>query len=60
MTRNPVIKFRMLLFCCALLPVLLRAQEPQERESILIISSYNPDTRRMSGFIAEFERGRTV
>ena len=56
MTRNPVIKFRMLLFCCALLPVLLRAQEPQERESILIISSYNPDTRRMSGFIAEFER----
>ena len=32
------------------------AQAPQERESILIISSYNPDTRRMSGFIAEFER----
>ena len=56
MTRNPVIKFRMLLLCCALLPALLRAQEPQERESILIISSYNPDTRRMSGFIAEFER----
>lgn len=45
-----------LLLCCALLPALLRAQAPQERESILIISSYNPDTRRMSGFIAEFER----
>ena len=45
-----------LLLCCALLPALLRAQAPQERESILIISSYNPDTRRMSGFITEFER----
>ena len=44
-----------LLLCCALLPALLRAQAPQ-RESILIISSYNPDTRRMSGFITEFER----
>ena len=42
-----------LLLCCALLPALLRAQAPQERESILIISSYNPDTRRMSGFIAD-------
>ena len=45
-----------LLLCCALLPALLRAQAPQERESILIISSYYPYTRRMSGFIAEFER----
>lgn len=57
MTRNPMKKNRIfLLLCCALLPALLRAQAPQERESILIISSYNPDTRRMSGFIAEFER----
>ena len=49
-----------LLLCCALLPALLRAQAPQERESILIISSYNPDTRRMSGFIAEFIRSRPM
>lgn len=32
------------------------AEEARGRESILIISSYNPDTRRMSSFITEFER----
>ena len=46
----------LLLSCCVLLPSLLRAEEARGRESILIISSYNPDTRRMSSFITEFER----
>lgn len=48
----------MLLLLCGfiLLPSLLRAEQTRGRESILIISSYNPDTRRMSSFITEFER----
>lgn len=37
------------------MPVCLRAAETAERESILIVSSYNPDTRRMSQFIHDFE-----
>lgn len=47
---------RWLPLCCILLlqPVSLRAEEA--RESILVISSYNPDTRRMSSFINDFER----
>lgn len=32
------------------------AKATEARESILIISSYNPDTRRMAEFITEFER----
>ena len=58
MTGNQVIKHwtLLLLSCCILLPSLLRAEEARGRESILIISSYNPDTRRMSSFITEFER----
>ena len=59
MTRNIAIKCGVLLLigCCILFPMSLRAQEnAPERESILVISSYNPDTRRMSSFITEFER----
>lgn len=40
----------------ALLPGILHAQQASGRESILIISSYNPDTRRMSSFITDFEQ----
>ena len=49
---------RSLLLCCCilLLPAFVRAHESAGRESILIISSYNPDTRRMSSFITEFEQ----
>ena len=48
---------RSLLLCCILLlPAFVRAHESAGRESILIISSYNPDTRRMSSFITEFEQ----
>ena len=58
MIGNQAIKHWILLLlgCCILVPGLLRAEESRERESILIISSYNPDTRRMSSFITEFER----
>ena len=58
MTGNRAIKHwtLLLLSCCILLPSLLWAEEARGRESILIISSYNPDTRRMSSFITEFER----
>ena len=49
-----------LLLLAALLPATLRAQQtaaqPESRYSILIVSSYNPDTRRMSSFISDFER----
>lgn len=48
----------LLLGCCLLwLPALTAAQGQgsDDRESILIISSYNPDTRRMSTFINVFE-----
>ena len=46
------------LFCCYifLFPGFVSAQESQDRESILIVSSYNPDTRRMSSFITDFEQ----
>ena len=51
---------RLLACCCLLLslPLVLRAEDggADERESILIISSYNPDTRRMAGFITDFEQ----
>ncbi len=44
----------------AILPVMLYAQPdaptPKTHCSILIVSSYNPDTRRMSSFISDFER----
>lgn len=43
-------------YCFTLLPGPVRAEAAAERESILIISSYNPDTRRMSVFINDFER----
>lgn len=37
-------------------PLFVRSQETPERECILIVSSYNPDTRRMARFITEFEQ----
>lgn len=47
---------RLLLCSCFLwFPAPSGAQENTNRESILIISSYNPDTRRMSSFINVFE-----
>ena len=39
-----------------LAPLFVRSQETPERECILIVSSYNPDTRRMARFITEFEQ----
>ena len=59
MRKNYAIKpgWLLLLCCCfQLLPVFVRAHESQGRESLLIISSYNPDTRRMSSFITDFEQ----
>lgn len=47
-----------LLLCSLFLlaaPGTLCADSGQGRESILIVSSYNPDTRRMSSFIHDFE-----
>ncbi|WP_418982272.1 ATP-binding protein [Alistipes sp.] len=46
-----------LLFCGLVLLLIFpaRLRAAQERESILIVSSYNPDTRRMSSFIHDFE-----
>ncbi|MEG1700339.1 MAG: ATP-binding protein [Alistipes sp.] len=41
--------------CVLLLSSSLLAQNTSGRESILIISSYNPDTYRMSSFITDFE-----
>ncbi|WP_418992840.1 ATP-binding protein [Alistipes sp.] len=49
---GPILRF--LACCMLLLPGSLQAEE--SRESILVISSYNPDTRRMSSFINDFER----
>lgn len=40
-----------MLLLCTSVPV----QAASPRESILIISSYNPDTYRMAGFISDFE-----
>lgn len=56
MTRNPVIKFQVASSLLRPAAGIAPGAGAAERESILIISSYNPDTRRMSGFIAEFER----
>ena len=58
MNRNNVIKpgWVLLCFCMLLAPLFVRSQETPGRESILIISSYNPDTRRMASFITEFEQ----
>ena len=58
MDRNNVIKPGWVLLCvCMLLaPLFVHAEETSGRESILIISSYNPDTRRMASFITEFEQ----
>lgn len=39
-----------------LLPVQLSAKEMPEEGTILVIASYNPDTKRMSSFISEFEQ----
>lgn len=48
------------LLAAMLLPAALPAQrvaaQQEPRCSILIVSSYNPDTRRISGFISDFER----
>lgn len=40
----------------ALVPGTLRAQVDSKKGIILVIASYNPDTRRMSGFISGFEK----
>ena len=60
MNRNHAIKSNrlLLLFLCILFlaPGSGRAEGSAECESILIISSYNPDTRRMSSFITDFEQ----
>ena len=58
MNRNNVIKpgWGLLCLCMLLAPLFVRSQEMPERECILIVSSYNPDTRRMARFITEFEQ----
>ena len=58
MNRNNVIKpgCGLLCLCMLLAPLFVRSQETPERECILIVSSYNPDTRRMARFITEFEQ----
>ena len=58
MNRNKVIKpgWGLLCLCMLLAPLFVRSQETPERECILIVSSYNPDTRRMARFITEFEQ----
>ena len=58
MNRNNVIKpgWGLLCLCMLLTPLFVRSQETPERECILIVSSYNPDTRRMARFITEFEQ----
>ena len=58
MNRNNVIKpgWGLLCLCMLLAPLFVRLQETPERECILIVSSYNPDTRRMARFITEFEQ----
>ena len=58
MNRNNVIKpgWGLLFLCMLLAPLFVRSQETPERECILIVSSYNPDTRRMARFITEFEQ----
>ena len=58
MNRNNVIKpgWGLLCLCMLLAPLFVRSQETPERECILIVSSYNPDTRRVARFITEFEQ----
>ncbi len=58
MNRNNVIKpgWGLSCLCMLLAPLFVRSQETPERECILIVSSYNPDTRRMARFITEFEQ----
>ena len=58
MNRNNVIKpgWGLLCLCMLLAPLFVRSQETPERECILIVSSYNPNTRRMARFITEFEQ----
>ena len=58
MNRNNVIKpgWGLLCLCMLLASLFVRSQETPERECILIVSSYNPDTRRMARFITEFEQ----
>ena len=58
MNRNNVIKpgWGLLCLCMLLAPLFVRSQETPECECILIVSSYNPDTRRMARFITEFEQ----
>ena len=58
MNGNNVIKpgWGLLCLCMLLAPLFVRSQETPERECILIVSSYNPDTRRMARFITEFEQ----
>ncbi len=47
----------LLLLCSFLLsPLGAGARETGDKDIILIISSYNPDTRRMASFITEFEK----
>ena len=40
----------------ALIPGTLRAQVDSREGIIWVVASYNPDTRRMSGFISDFEQ----
>lgn len=48
--------FQSLFYCCVFLWSVTSVQaQDSDRESIVIISSYNPDTRRMSSFINDFE-----
>ncbi|MEG1672984.1 MAG: ATP-binding protein [Alistipes sp.] len=44
------------LLLCSLLTISSLHSTPLEQKTILIISSYNPDTRRMSDFISAFEQ----
>lgn len=46
----------LLFLLLALIPGTLRAQIDSREGIILVVASYNPDTRRMSGFISDFEQ----
>lgn len=48
----------MLLLVCFVLPMMVHAADERktENDKILIVASYNPDTRRMQTFINEFEQ----
>ena len=49
--------FLALLAACAFSVRAERETPPERQGTVLIIASYNPDTRRMSNFISEFEKG---